>query len=122
VPPLIFLPLWYRRWRIFYGIALGLVLTLVVIAVVRLGAALVGCAMLLTLGAVVGFRRQRSSGELPIITGILIGLVFVVCPTVHNFYYLLLMPLLAGLIYQYLNESPEHRLNRGILVALVFFF
>ncbi len=193
VPPLILLlPLWNRRWRTFYGIALGLVLTLVLIPVLRLGAVgtvtayqnwfnvlvkpalgggqnatlaleltninatdnqsllafihnwtyhhlpakyrppqaaqserravyFVSCAMLLTFGAVVGFRRQRSSRELLIIIGILIGLVFVVCPTVHNFYYLLLMPLLAGLIYQFLDESPAHRLNRSIPVTLGFF-
>ena len=40
LPPLILLlPFWNRRWRVFYGIALGLGLTVVVIPVVKLGPA-----------------------------------------------------------------------------------
>jgi hypothetical protein len=193
LPPLILLlPFWNRRWRAFYGIALGLGLTVVVIPVVKLGpagtvaayqnwvtvlvkpglgsgndtsraleltninatdnqsllafihnwayhrqirdlrppqatsaarrAALgIGFAMLLAFVAAVGFRRQRSRREVVIIAGILIGLVFVVSPMVHNYYYLMLMPLLAGLVDECLDRSPGHGLSRVVVGALGFF-
>lgn len=193
LPPLILLlPFWSRRWRVVYGIALGLGLSVVVIPVAKLGPAgtltayqnwvtvlvkpgmgaghdtsraqeltninstdnqsllafihnwtyhsearglrppqatsaargaalALGGAALLAFAGVVGFRRQRSPRELVIIAGILIGLVFVVSPMVHNYYYLMLLPLLAGLVDECLDRTSGRGLNRGIVGALGFF-
>jgi len=193
LPPLILLlPFWSRRWRVLYGIALGLALSMVVIPVAKLGVAgtltayqnwvtvlvkpglggrrdttraqeltninstdnqsllafihnwtyhdltrgrrpaqatpaarvaalALGGSALLAFAGVIGFRRHRSSRELVIIAGILIGLVFVVSPMVHNYYYLMLLPLLAGLVDECLDQTSRRRLNRGIIGALGFF-
>ena len=47
---------------------------------------------------VIGFRRTDSPHELLVIAGLLVGIALVVSPIVHNFYYLLMLPLVAALI------------------------
>ena len=65
----------------------------------------VGALMLAGVGLAARTRRQDSPREMLIIAGLLIGLAFVISPTVHNFYHLLMLPLVAALI--------ERALRRG---------
>jgi hypothetical protein len=43
-------------------------------------------------------RRQDSAPELLVLSGLLIGLGFLISPVVHNYYYILLMPLVTALL------------------------
>ena len=80
-----------------------------------------GALMLLGIGVASGLRKQDSPNELVILVGLLTGLAFVVNPIVHNYYYLLLLPLVAALINGRLGDSTR---GRGIwkfpLVLVVF--
>ena len=79
-----------------------------------------GALLLLGVGVVAGIRRQDSAQDLLIIAGLLIGLAFVVSPIVHNYYYLLLLPLVAALLDRGLpagTRKPEVKL----LVVLSIF-
>ena len=58
----------------------------------------IGTLMLAGIGVAVGLRRRDTPRELLLICGLLIGLAFVVSPIVHNFYYLVLLPLIAALV------------------------
>jgi hypothetical protein len=66
-----------------------------------------GALMLAALGVVSGSRRRDSGRELVILVGLLVALWLVVSPIVHNFYYLMLMPLIAGLLDR---KLPAHLL------------
>jgi hypothetical protein len=70
----------------------------------RLATYAIGALMLIGIGFASGLRRRDSPRDLVIITGLLIGLAFVVSPIVHNFYYPLLLPLVAALLHQSQSE------------------
>jgi len=57
-----------------------------------------GAFMILGVLCVMGFRRTDSPHELLVIAGLLIGIALVTSPIVHNFYYLLMLPLVAALV------------------------
>jgi hypothetical protein len=65
----------------------------------------IGAVMLIATGLVAGIRRQDGPMDLLIISGILIGMAFIVSPIVHNYYYLGLLPLVAGLLKNGLENS-----------------
>jgi hypothetical protein len=67
----------------------------------------VGVLMLLGAGIVSGFRKQDSTRELFIIVGLLVGVALVINPVIHNFYYLLLLPLVAALLDGKLTEAEN---------------
>lgn len=80
----------------------------------------VGALMLLGVGMVSGIRRKDGPQDLLITAGLLIGLAFVVSPIVHNYYYLVLLPLVAALLDRSLadgSRSPDKKL----LAVLVIF-
>lgn len=81
---------------------------------------LISAAMLAGIGLAVGIRRRDSRRELLIIAGLLIGLTFVVCPVVHNFYYLLMLPLVAALLDQGLAQAGRAADWKFLLPVLVF--
>jgi len=67
----------------------------------------VGALMLLGVGIVSRLRKQDSTRELFIIVGLLLGVALVVNPVIHNFYYLLLLPLVAALLDGKLAEAED---------------
>ena len=77
--------------------------------------------MLLGVGVVSGIRRQDKPPDLLIIAGLLVGLAFVVSPIVHNYYYLVLLPLVAALLDCSLPDDSGRALNRKLLAVLAIF-
>jgi len=82
---------------------------------------LVGAAMLAGVGFVAGIRRQDSRRDFLIIAGLLIGLTLVICPVVHNFYHLLMLPMVAALLDQGLAREPGRAMNWKLLLPVLFF-
>ena len=83
----------------------------------------VGVLLLLGVGVVSGIRRHDGPQDLLIIAGLLVGLAFVVSPIVHNYYYLVLLPLVAALLDRSLAEgatpAPDPKLRWVLVVFLV---
>jgi hypothetical protein len=81
----------------------------------------VGVLMLAGIAVVSGFRRKDSRRDAVIIIGLLVGLSFVVSPIVHNFYYFLMVPLVAALLDYSVAESTRRGVKwRMPLVVAVF--
>jgi hypothetical protein len=80
-----------------------------------------GTLMLAALGFVSGLRRRDSAPELVIFTALLVALWLVVSPIVHNFYYFLLMPLIAGLLDRKLPARLLQPKDLRLPVALIVF-
>jgi hypothetical protein len=81
----------------------------------------IGGLMLLGVGLALGIRRKDSPQELLIIAGLLIGMAFVVSPIVHNYYYLLLLPLVAALLDRVLTHRRAGESYSKLLVAIGIF-
>jgi hypothetical protein len=81
----------------------------------------IGALMLLGVGTVSGIRRRDRPHELFIIAGLLIGLAFVVSPIAHNFYYLVLLPLIAAVLDRSLADGSSRPRNLKLLWVLVVF-
>ena len=80
-----------------------------------------GVLMLLAVAFVSGFRRRDSARELTILVGLLIALWLIVSPIVHNFYYFMLMPLIAGLLDRKLPARLVVSGDMRLPVAVVAF-
>jgi len=80
----------------------------------------VGVLMLVGIILVSGFRRGDSPRELCIFTGLLIGTALVISPVTHNYYYLLALPLVAGLLDRNL-KAPASKGIWNIPVILWIF-
>jgi hypothetical protein len=80
----------------------------------------IGGLMLLAFALSIGLRRRESPQELLLLAGILTGMAFVVSPVVHNFYYLMMMPLLGGIVAHVLDSRNKVEKQR-IIAALVLF-
>lgn len=80
-----------------------------------------GALMLLGVGIVSGMRRRDQPHELFIIAGILVGLAFVVSPISHNFYYLVLLPLIAALLDRGLADGSGRARNSTLLLVPAIF-
>jgi len=80
-----------------------------------------GALMLLGVGIVSGLRRRDQPHELLIIAGMLVGLAFAVSPISHNFYYLVLLPLIAALLDRGLSNGSSRARNSNLLVLLAIF-
>jgi hypothetical protein len=82
---------------------------------------IISAVMLVGIGFAVGIRRRDSRQELLTIAGLLIGLTFVASPVAHNYYYLLMLPLVAALLDQGLARQPERAANWKILLPVIVF-
>lgn len=80
-----------------------------------------GTLMLAGIGVAIGWRRRDTPRELLLICGLLIGLAFVVSPIVHNFYYLVLLPLIAALIDYGLSGHARRATVSTLRLALIVF-
>jgi hypothetical protein len=69
----------------------------------------------------IGFRRTDSPHELLVIAGLLIGVALVTSPIVHNFYYLLMLPLVATLVDLSLPQQGRTGRNWKWILLLTAF-
>ncbi|MDR3458319.1 MAG: glycosyltransferase family 87 protein [Verrucomicrobiae bacterium] len=81
----------------------------------------VGALMIIATLCVTGFRRTDSPHELLAITGLLVGIALVASPIVHNFYYLLMLPLVSVLIDLGLPQGNQSKMNWKLLLPVVVF-
>jgi len=81
----------------------------------------VGALALAGIGFAAGWRRRDEPRDLLVLAGLLIGLGLIVSPIVHNYYYLLLMPLVAALLDHHWATQPAHRGLRLLPWMLVLF-
>ena len=81
----------------------------------------IGTLMLFGIGLAGGSRRRDTPRELLLISGLLIGLAFVMSPIVHHFYYLVLLPLIVALIDYGLAEGARRRTIFKLRVTLIVF-
>lgn len=82
---------------------------------------IVGAAMLVGIGLVAGIRRRDSPRELVVIAGMLVGLSLVVSPTVHCYYHLLMLPLVAALVDPGLASRQGQQTRWKWLVPVILF-
>jgi hypothetical protein len=81
----------------------------------------IGALLLLGVVLAMGARRPDSPRDLLIIAGLLIGVALVVNPVSHNYYFLLLLPLVAGLLDRGLEDTAGRGADlKTLLVVAVF--
>jgi len=81
----------------------------------------VGALMLLGVILAMGCQRPDSPRDLLIVAGLLIGVAIVVNPVSHNYYFLLLLPLIAGLLDRGLEDPGCHASNLKMLLVVAVF-
>jgi hypothetical protein len=81
----------------------------------------VGALMIIATIYVIGFRRTDSPHELLVIAGLLVGIALIASPIVHNFYYLLMLPLVAALLDLGLPYGSQSKLNWKLMLPVVVF-
>ncbi len=87
----------------------------------RSTAYVIGGLVLLGVSLAMGRRRPDSPRNLLIIAGLLIGVALVVNPVSHNYYFLLLLPLIAGLLDNALKDSASRATALSILLVIAVF-
>ena len=87
----------------------------------RVAVYVIGVIALAAIGFVAGWRRSDPPRDLLIVAGLLIGLALIVSPIVHNYYYLLLLPLVMALLDRHWTQDPEHRGLRLLPWPLLMF-
>jgi len=87
----------------------------------RLTSYAVGGLMLLGWSFIAGCRRKDSPRQLALLVGTLMGITLVMSPVAHNFYFLLLLPLIAGLVDEAITQQEHGVHPRTILISLGFF-
>ncbi|HEX7655320.1 MAG TPA: glycosyltransferase family 87 protein [Verrucomicrobiae bacterium] len=70
----------------------------------------------------IGWRRQDSPHQLCLVAGLLVGIALLINPVVHNFYYLLLLPLVAALLDLGLQRNENGRPAWRWLWPVILFF
>ena len=81
----------------------------------------IGAVLLLGVAFAMGARRRDSPRDLLITAGLLIGVALVVNPVSHNYYFLLLLPLVAVLLDHGLEDPAGRRADlKTLLVVAVF--
>jgi len=80
-----------------------------------------GVLLLAGIAIAAGFRRSDSPREYLLVNGLLIGLALVVSPIVHNYYYLLMLPLIASLLDSALPRQASDKTNWKIVGPILFF-
>ncbi len=80
-----------------------------------------GALMLLGVMLAMGAERLDSPRDLAISAGLLIGIALAANPISHNYYFLLLLPLVAGLLDRGLEDAGRHPSDSRALLALAGF-
>ncbi len=81
----------------------------------------VGVVMIAGVLFVIGWRREDTPQQLCIVAGLLVGLALLINPVVHNFYYLLLLPLVAALLDLGIASAKISAANWKILLPVGVF-
>jgi hypothetical protein len=81
----------------------------------------IGGVMLIATLCLIGFRRADSPHDLLIIAGMLVGVALITSPIVHNFYYLLMLPLVAAFIDLGIGEFPSRSIRWKYLAPILLF-
>jgi len=81
----------------------------------------VGSILVIGIIFVMGLRRTDSPHELLVAIGLLVGIALVVSPIVHNFYYLLTLPLVAAFVDLGLGSTSQAKLDWKMLLPVVIF-
>jgi hypothetical protein len=87
----------------------------------RYAAYAIGALMLLGVVIAMGYRREDSPGDLLMSAGLLMGTALIVNPVSHNYYFLLLLPLVAGLLDRGLALPGVHSGNGKLLLVVAIF-
>jgi len=87
----------------------------------RLSSYAVGGLMLLGWSFIAGWRRKDSPRQLALLFGTLMGITLVLSPVAHNYYFLLLMPLITGLVDEALALNRPGARNRTVIISLSAF-
>jgi hypothetical protein len=90
-------------------------------AVERYAAYAIGALLLLGVTLAMGARRPDWPRDLLIILGLLIGVALIVNPVSHNYYFLLLLPLVAGLLDRGLEDPSCHASDLKTLLVIAVF-
>ncbi|HTB83626.1 MAG TPA: glycosyltransferase family 87 protein [Candidatus Sulfotelmatobacter sp.] len=85
-------------------------------------ASAIGIGLSLVAFYFIGFRRSDSPHELEVIVGVLIALGLLVSPIIHNFYFLLMLPLVSALFDFGLSQRDKKVPALVFLLPIVFFF
>ena len=81
----------------------------------------IGAVMIAGVLFVIGWRRTDTPHQLCIIAGLLVGLALLINPVVHNFYYLLLLPLVTTLLDLGMARENQTKANWKILLPVIVF-
>jgi len=81
----------------------------------------VGGLMLGIIGFVLRGRRLQSPRESLLLSGLLIGLALVVSPVVHNYYYLLMLPLVVALIHPAIQDPLRLKQDWKFVLPVLLF-
>jgi hypothetical protein len=87
----------------------------------RYAAYAIGALMLLGVTLAIGTRWRDMPGDLLIIAGLLIGVALVVNPVSHNYYFLLVLPLVTGLLNRGLEDPAGLASDLKTLLAVAVF-
>jgi hypothetical protein len=88
----------------------------------RKTASAIGIGLTLVAVFYIGFRRSDSPHELLVVAGVLIGLGLLINPIIHNFYFLLMLPLISALFDFGLSQRDRKLPAKVFLAPIVFFF
>jgi hypothetical protein len=81
----------------------------------------IGLVLLAGIAWAMRLRRSDSPLDLLLSTGLLIGAALVIAPVAHNYYYLLMLPLIAALVDYGMPRNPGGRWQRKVLVPVAVF-
>jgi hypothetical protein len=87
----------------------------------RLTSYAVGALMLFGWSFAAGWRRKDSPRQVTLLLGALMGITLVISPVAHNYYFLLLLPLVAGLVDEALAQQEQGVRPRTLIVSLITF-
>ena len=86
-----------------------------------------GLALAVAIGALAavlaaaGVRARESPRSVALFAGLLVGIALLFSPVVHNYYFLLLLPLIAALVDRHLDSPVLRRPSWASALALVLF-
>lgn len=81
----------------------------------------IGFVMVAGMLFVIGRRREDPPHQFCIVIGLLVGLALLINPIVHNFYYLLMLPLVVALIDLGMPSTEIGAPDKSILLPIVGF-
>jgi hypothetical protein len=80
-----------------------------------------GLVLLAGVALAMRLRRSDSPLELLLSTGLLMGAALVIAPVAHNYYYLLMLPLIAALVDYGMPRNPDGPWLMKVIVPVVVF-